>query len=225
MADSLLGIVGDGFVLIASDASASRSILRIKEDEDKIALLDSHKMLAGAGPTGDRVQFSEFIAKNVKLYKYRNNLTLSTHATANYLRGELAESLRSSPYQVNLLLGGWDKQNGASLYFIDYLASMHKMDFAAQGYAGYFALSTMDRYYRKGLSVPEAVAILKACIRELALRLVIAQPNWIIKIVDKDGVREQEHIQGKEIEINTSDLMKQQMSAGKEKEEEEEMRS
>lgn len=46
--DSLLGIKGDGFVLIAADASAGRSILVFKTDQDKIMELDSHKLLASA---------------------------------------------------------------------------------------------------------------------------------------------------------------------------------
>ena len=46
--DSLLGIKGDGFVLIAADASAGRSILVFKTDQDKIMALDSHKLLASA---------------------------------------------------------------------------------------------------------------------------------------------------------------------------------
>lgn len=46
--DSLLGIKGGGFVLIAADASAGRSILVFKTDQDKIMKLDSHKLLASA---------------------------------------------------------------------------------------------------------------------------------------------------------------------------------
>lgn len=34
--DSVFGLVGDGFVLLAADASAARSILVFKHDEDKV---------------------------------------------------------------------------------------------------------------------------------------------------------------------------------------------
>ena len=51
-------------------------------------------MLPLAGEPGDRVQFSEFIKANVRLYNLRNGRKLSTKATANYLRGELATALR-----------------------------------------------------------------------------------------------------------------------------------
>jgi len=47
-----------------------------------------------AGEPGDRVQFSEFIIANVRLYALRNDFPLSTPAVANFTRCELAEALR-----------------------------------------------------------------------------------------------------------------------------------
>jgi hypothetical protein len=40
------------------------------------------------------VQFTEFIQKNLHLHQFRNNVSLSTAATANFTRGELATALR-----------------------------------------------------------------------------------------------------------------------------------
>jgi 20S proteasome subunit beta 4 len=48
-----------------------------------------------SGEPGDRVQFSEYIQRNLQLYKMINGYELSTHATVNYTRRELATSLRS----------------------------------------------------------------------------------------------------------------------------------
>jgi 20S proteasome subunit beta 4 len=43
------------------------------------------------------VQFTEFIQKNLHLHQFRNNVSLSTAATANFTRGELATALRKVP--------------------------------------------------------------------------------------------------------------------------------
>ena len=50
---------------------------------------------------GDPMQFSEYIQKNCHLYQLRTGLPLSTHACANFTRGELAQGLRSSPFTVS----------------------------------------------------------------------------------------------------------------------------
>lgn len=54
-----------------------------------------------------------------------------------------------TPYFVNLLLAGFDTTEGPSLYYMDYLASLNKLDFAVHGYGSFFALSVLDRYYYK----------------------------------------------------------------------------
>ncbi|KZV56275.1 proteasome subunit beta type-2-A [Dorcoceras hygrometricum] len=133
--ESVFGLVGKGFAIVAADTSAVHSILGHKTNEDKIMLLDSHELIGASGETGDRA------------------------ATANFTRGELATALR-------------------------------KLDKAAFGYGAYFALSTMDRHYRRDMTVEEAIDLVDKCILETRTRLVVAPPNFVIKIIDKDGARE-----------------------------------
>jgi 20S proteasome subunit beta 4 len=85
------------------------------------------------------VQFAEYIQANVQLYSMRNDTELSPPAVGSYVRGELARSLRSrTPYTVNLLLGGVDAiTETPSLYWVDYLASLAQVPYAAHGYAQY----------------------------------------------------------------------------------------
>jgi 20S proteasome subunit beta 4 len=94
--DFFMGIKGKDFVLVCTDTSAVHSIITIKQDEDKIIPVDSHKVFCIAGEAGDRVQFSDYIIANVKLYGLRNSTGLSTRSVANYTRGELATALRKA---------------------------------------------------------------------------------------------------------------------------------
>lgn len=69
----------------------------------------------------------------------RNDTDLGPPAVASFVRGELARALRSRrPYTVNLLLGGMDPiTNKPNLYWIDYLAALAPVPYAAHGYAQY----------------------------------------------------------------------------------------
>lgn len=60
--------------------------------------------MAVTGDSGDTVQFAEFIAKNIQLYKMRNGYELSPRAAAYYTRKQLAEYLRSRVSLLTLLL-------------------------------------------------------------------------------------------------------------------------
>lgn len=58
-----------------------------------------------------------------------------------------------------------------------------QVPYGAHGYGSNFTLSVMDRDYVKGLSVDEAVAIIEKCIKELHTRFLIAQTNFVIKVI------------------------------------------
>lgn len=118
-------------------------------------------------------------------------MKLSTHAQANFCRGELAKALRKGPFQVNVILGGYDEkvENGGSLYVMDYMGSCQKVNYGAQGYASNFTLSIMDRDWTEGLTEEEAIHIVDKCIKEMQVRFLLNQSNFIVKVVDKDGVR------------------------------------
>lgn len=187
--DSTFALVGDGFVIVAADASAARSILVFKHDEDKIMALDSHKLLVGAGVPADTSAFNEYISKNLNLYELNNDVKLGTQATANYMRNELATALRKGPYQTNILLGGHDSVDGTSLYTMDMYAYLSKVNFGAHGYAANFILSVFDRDWKKGMNLEEGLEVVRKCIHELKTRFLISQPVFVIKVVDHNGVK------------------------------------
>jgi 20S proteasome subunit beta 4 len=131
-----------------------------------------------------------YISKNMNLYELANNGTkLSTHAQANFARGELAAALRRGPYNVNVLLGGYDEKTGGSLYHLDYFGTLHKVKHGAQGYAQYFCSSIFDKECTDSLTEEEAITVIEHCIKEIHTRFMLSQPNFMIKKVDKDGVK------------------------------------
>lgn len=158
--DHLIGLTGNGYALIAADRKVAHSIIAVKHDEDKILQLDSHKLLACAGELGDTKNFSEYIQKNMALYQLRNGIKLSTHAAAHYTRSEIAQAIRSAPKMCNMIMVGHDEDAGPSLYHMDYIGGMHKMNFGAHGYGGYFALSLLDRWAH--FTIPSSPLYLEA---------------------------------------------------------------
>ncbi|KAG7302107.1 hypothetical protein JYU34_013568 [Plutella xylostella] len=186
----LLGLQCNDFVMIAADQSASHSIMIMKDDEEKIHKISDRLVMAVVGDSGDTNQFAEYIAKNIQLYKMRNGYELGPTAAATFTRKNLAEYLRSnSPYFVNVLMGGYDKENGPELYFMDYLASSVKVPFAAHGFGGYLSLSIMDRYHKKDLTEEQAYEILQKCVAEVHRRLFVSLPNFQVTVVTRDGIK------------------------------------
>lgn len=187
--ETLIGIKGKDFVLMAADSYAPMSVCRLKNDEDKLLIVDNDKVFGCSGMIGDRTHFGEYIRKNVHLYRFRCSYPLDTKATAHFVRSELAYFLRRNPYRCDFMLAGCDEE-GPLLYWIDYLASMVSVEKAAHGYGAYLVMSILDRYYHHSLEETEAIDIIRKCTSELRNRFIISQSDFIVKIIDKkDGIR------------------------------------
>lgn len=59
--ECVFGMVGNGFALVVADSSAVHSILVHKSNEDKIMILDSHKLMGASGEAGDRLYFLDSV--------------------------------------------------------------------------------------------------------------------------------------------------------------------
>ena len=60
---------------------------------------------------------------------------------------QVAYFLRRQPYQVNFVFGGVD-DDVPSIYYIDDLGVMQKMNYASHGYGSYILLSLFDRLWK-----------------------------------------------------------------------------
>lgn len=189
---SVVGLCGKDWVLIAADSSVSSSIICMSEEYDRICEIDGRNILAMCGETGDSLQLSEYIQGNVALYGYRNSVKLNTDAVAHYIRSVMAESIRESPYEVNMLLGGCDEdakgEANAALYYIDYMGTLQKIPFGAQGYCGYFVMSIFDKNYKPDMTLEEGKVVMKMALDQIKQRFTIAPHGFIVKLVDRTGI-------------------------------------
>jgi 20S proteasome alpha/beta subunit len=74
--DTIIGIKGADFVLLASDRSSAFSIVRLVDSEEKLLNLDDHKVLGSSGEHYDRVGFANLMQRNLELSYYRNGVRL-----------------------------------------------------------------------------------------------------------------------------------------------------
>ena len=49
--------------------------------------------------------------------------------------------------------------------------------------------SLLDAHWKEGMTEEEGMHLMKLCIAEINTRFMINMPNWVIKVVDKNGVR------------------------------------
>ena len=165
MADSTFGICGKDFAIIAADTAVNRSIFTLKHDDDKIMQLNKFKVMSCSGEQQDRASFSNYMMRNLQLIEYKTGVEPDVESTAQFIRSELATALRKAPYNVNVLIAGFDTiDNEAKLYWMDYLGTLQQVQKGAHGYAGYFVNSVLDNNYKHDMTLEDGIAAMKKCI-------------------------------------------------------------
>ncbi|SOV83774.1 proteasome subunit beta type-2, putative [Plasmodium sp. gorilla clade G3] len=190
--DTLIGLRGNNFVVLAADTYSINSIIKLKNDDNtKFYDIHGNKCLLLGGSIGDRLQFGEFIRKNVHLYQYQNNTDMFVKSFAFFTRKNLAYYLRRNPFEVNCLIAGYDKKDGYQLYWCDYLSNMDSVNKGAHGYGAYLVSAILDKYYHENLTVDEALSIFKLCFEELKKRFLLTQINYELRIMYDNKVETQ----------------------------------
>lgn len=101
-------------------------------------------------------------------------------------------------------MAGYDDKLGPQLYFMDYLASLVELNYAAHGYGGFFSLSIMDRYHLNALQREEGYELIKKCIREVQQRLIVNLPNFKVQMIDAHGIHDLPDITAKDLALEAA---------------------
>ncbi|XP_050347340.1 proteasome subunit beta type-2-like [Nymphalis io] len=186
----LLGIQCKEFTIIAADQMNTQSFIIMKDDADKIIEISEGLVIGVNGDAADTTQFTQYVDKNLQLYSMKNKYQLDTPAVVHFMRKSMADSLRDgNPRILNMLIAGYDDDNGCQLYTMDFLASCMKVPYAAHGLGGLFSISILNHYYKPSLSEVEAYEVIKLCVHTIQKRLFITLPNFLVKTLSKDGVK------------------------------------
>ncbi len=59
-----------------------------------------------------------------------------------------------NPYQTNMMIDGWDKDVGPSLYYLDYIATLHKLEKGGLGYGESDGHMEITRWKYYGVNHP-----------------------------------------------------------------------
>ena len=50
-------------------------------------------------------------------------------------------------------------------------------------------MGLLDRHWRKGMDLEQVIDLLKLCFKELKTRFVINFDKYVVRVIDKDGIR------------------------------------
>lgn len=198
MENTIIGFRCKDFVMLSAAGTNTFYYIKICDNQDNIAPLDSHKMIAACGDAGPRNNFVDLLQANLALKKTMlHGVKFSTNETAQFIRGTLADALRSEggAYSVNSLLAGYDlplsefddTPASSSLYYFDYLGTLCPVNFAAHGYGATFVTAILDEKWREDLTPQAGIDLMQVCINEVKRRVITNSQHFVTKVVSATG--------------------------------------
>lgn len=179
----------DGVVL-AADTRASAGYFIVDRNVMKIQKIDEHLGMTIAGGVADAQNLVDLLRYNANLYRLSNKDRLIPVKSAARLCSNVLFNQRYYPYYVQLIMAGFDKNGGGSIYNIDLFGSITSEKFISTGSGSPVAYGYLESEFKKDLSVNDAYKIAIQAIAAAIRRNSGTGDNINAVIIDKDGYRE-----------------------------------
>ncbi|MGB9709658.1 MAG: archaeal proteasome endopeptidase complex subunit beta [Infirmifilum sp.] len=152
-----VGLTGRDFVVLAADRRATSGYFIASKHVWKILEIDSHVAVTIAGTVGDAQQLIDRLKVEAGYYKATNGERISVKSLAT-LASLILFTYRPI-LMVQMLIGGLDKEEGPSLYSVDWLGTVTREKFTATGSGSPYAVAMLEQEYREDLSLEDAVKL------------------------------------------------------------------
>ncbi|MCO5571300.1 hypothetical protein L7F22_025038 [Adiantum nelumboides] len=157
MGTTIMAVQYDKGVILGADSRTSTGAYVANRASDKITCLTDNVYLCRSGSAAD----SQIISDYVRYFLNQHTIQLgrpATVKTAATLVRELSYQNKSF-LEAGLIVGGWDKYEGGSIYGIPLGGTLLKLPFATGGSGSSYLYGFLDQAWREGMTKDEAEAL------------------------------------------------------------------
>lgn len=144
----------NGGVVLGADSRTSTGAYVANRASDKITALTDNVYLCRSGSAAD----SQIVSDYVRYFLNQHTIQLgrpATVKTAATLVHELSYQNKSL-LEAGLIVGGWDKYNGGSIYAIPLGGTILHLPFATGGSGSTYLYGYLDQAWKEGMTKEEA---------------------------------------------------------------------
>lgn len=183
--NSLFGLRGKGFTVVASDLTLSESVITLLHEDRKHYAVWDRVSIGYSGDQGSVRQLLSYAREKMKFESLRNSVPVTAEVAAHVIQKTVHASLRGDPYKAGCLVADKDV-----LFAVDMYGAMWKADYACMGYAQYFLYGILDKEWNSSISLDQAMGLVQKCVVALKDRFVLGTTNYSVKIVSEKGIEE-----------------------------------
>lgn len=183
--NSLFGLRGKDFTLVASDMRLSKSVVTLLQDDRKHYAVWDRVSVGYSGEPGAVHSLLSYAREKLKFESLRNSVPVTAEVMAHVIQKTVHASLRRNPYNAGCLVADKDV-----LFAVDVYGAMWRADYACMGYAQYFLYGILDQEWNSDIVLEDAMAVVRKCATALKERFVLGATSYSVRIVTDQGIEE-----------------------------------
>ncbi|GBB89635.1 hypothetical protein RclHR1_16380008 [Rhizophagus clarus] len=152
---------GDG-VIIGADSRTTTGAYIANRVTDKLTPVHDRIFCCRSGSAADTQAIADIVRYYLEMFAIKDGEDPTVHS-ASALFHELCYQNKDN-LTAGIIVAGWDKYEGGSVYIIPLGGSMHKQPFAIGGSGSTYIYGYCDTAYREGMTREEAIEFVRTAI-------------------------------------------------------------
>ncbi|KAI9481899.1 Proteasome subunit beta type-1 [Coemansia sp. RSA 989] len=186
---TIMAVSFDGGVVVGADSRTSTGTYVANRVTDKLTKVDERIYCCRSGSAADTQAVADIVKYHLDLYSSQHG-EMPTVKVASSLFQELCYHNKNN-LMASIIVAGWDKQNGGSVYEVPLGGSLHKCEFSVAGSGSSYIFGYCDKVFRPNMSKEECIEFVKNAVGLAITR--DGSSGGVIRIatITEDGVERQ----------------------------------
>ena len=182
-----VGLIQKDCVVLASDQRATMGFLIANKTAKKIFKITDRIGATIAGSVADAQSIMDLLSAEAKLFEIQRGRPIRVKALTRLLSNIMFQG--RGLYMLQCLVGGFDDE-GAQVYFTDYVGSVIPDKFVSTGSGSPVALGVLEVGYKDDLPKKKAIELGVRAVAAAIERDAASGNSILVSVIDKDGYQE-----------------------------------
>jgi proteasome beta subunit len=182
-----VGLIAKDCVVLASDQRATMGFLIANKTAKKIFKVTDRIGATIAGSVADAQAIMDLLAAESKLFEIQRGRPIRVKALTRLLSNIMFQG--RGLYMLQCLVGGFDDE-GAQVYYTDYVGSVIPDKFVSTGSGSPVALGVLEAEYKDDLPKKKAIELGIRAVAAAIERDAASGNSILVSVIDKDGYQE-----------------------------------
>ncbi len=179
-----LGMIAKDCVVLASDQRATMGFLIANKTAKKIFKITNRIGATIAGSVADAQNIMDLLTAEAKLFEIQRGRPIRVKALTRLLSNIMFQG--RGGYMLACVVGGFDDE-GAQVYYTDYVGSVIPDKFVSTGSGSPVALGVLEAEYKEDLPKKKAIELGVRAVAAAIERDAASGNSILVSVIDKDG--------------------------------------